>query len=287
MTENNTNPYVSYEFEIKPKGAMTFQVGCDILIAELGYVGFESFVENETGVTAFIQEPDWNEAILSPVELLHSSEYDISFKKEIIAQVNWNAEWEKNFNPIIVDGMCTVRAPFHEVPGTTYDIIIEPKMSFGTGHHETTHMMIQHLLRLSLDGKDVLDMGCGTGVLAILASLKGAASLDAIDIDEWCYLNTKENIERNKCTNINVFQGDASVLGERSYDLIIANINRNILLNDIPTYISILNKGGVLLLSGFYEVDLDLISQCCITHGLEFTLKLNRNNWIAVHYDKK
>jgi ribosomal protein L11 methyltransferase len=165
-----------------------------------------------------------------------------------------------------------------------YDIVIEPKMSFGTGHHETTHMMLQHILETDFKSKSVLDMGSGTGVLAILAAMKGATDVDAIDIDNWCYLNAKENVERNNCNHINVHEGDASLLGNKKYDVIIANINRNILLNDIPTYVKCLKKEGILFLSGFYTEDMLIISEKCSEVGLQFISNLERNNWVAVMY---
>jgi ribosomal protein L11 methyltransferase len=166
----------------------------------------------------------------------------------------------------------------------TYDIVIEPKMSFGTGHHETTHMMLQHLLELQLYAKSVLDMGSGTGVLAILAAMRGAKPVDAIDIDNWCYLNAKENVERNSVDFINVYEGDASLLDVQRYDVIIANINRNILLEDIGKYVGCLNPNGVLLLSGYYKEDLELITQKCKHEGLRFEKNLEKNNWIAAKY---
>ena len=199
--------YIGYTFTVKPKEPAT-----EILIAQLGFAGFESFVENENGVTAYIQEVDWNEEILNDIQILNSNEFKFKIKEEVIEQTNWNSEWEKNFNPIQVDDLVSVRAPFHENPNLKYDIVIEPKMSFGTGHHETTHMMVQHLLNLDLTDKKVLDMGCGTGILAIFAEMKGAKPIDAIDIDNWCYLNSLENAVRNNCKHISVFEGDASLL---------------------------------------------------------------------------
>ena len=183
-----------------------------------------------------------------------------------------------------MDDVCAVRAPFHEKFDTEYDIIIEPKMSFGTGHHETTHMMIQHILQNDFKDKSVLDMGCGTAVLAILAEMKGAKPIDAIDIDNWCYLNSLENVERNNCKYISVYEGDASLLNDRHYDIIIANINRNILLQDIATYAKCLNTNGSLFLSGFYEDDIPLIEKECNTHNLQLTKTLKRNNWVALHF---
>lgn len=271
--------YKGYYFKVEP-----LQPAVEILIAELGYAGFESFVETEEGVTAYIQKEEWNENILEDIQILNSDEFDISYTHEDIEQTNWNAEWEKNFNPIVVDNVCAVRAPFHEKFDTEYDIIIEPKMSFGTGHHETTHMMIQHILQNDFKNKSVLDMGCGTAVLAILAEMKGAKPIDAIDIDNWCYLNSLENVERNNCNHISVYEGDASLLKDKHYDIIIANINRNILLQDIATYAKCLNANGSLFLSGFYEDDIPLIEKECNAHNLEHTKTLKRNNWVALHF---
>ena len=160
-------------------------------------------------------------------------------------------------------------------------------MSFGTGHHATTHMMIQHLLKTDVTQKKVLDMGCGTGVLAILSEMRGAVPIDAIDIDNWCYLNTIENIERNACKHITAYEGDASLLEHKKYDIIIANINRNILLNDIKTYVTSLTSKGKLFLSGFYRDDLDIITKECVQNGLSFLESLERNNWIAASYELK
>ena len=271
--------YLEYIFKVDP-----VQPATDILIAELGYAGFESFVENEDGVTAYIQKDEWNEHILNDVQIVNNEEFKISFSVKEIEQVNWNAEWEKNFNPIEVDNICTVRAPFHAKPDTKYDIVIEPKMSFGTGHHETTHMMIQHLLKLDLKDKKVLDMGCGTGILAILAEKMGARPIDAIDIDNWCYENSIENVERNNCKHISVYEGDVSLIRERKYDVIIANINRNILLEDIPHYSKSLNKNGVLLLSGFYKDDILSISKKCNEFGLKLSESAEKNYWVAIKF---
>ncbi|MGA1227042.1 MAG: 50S ribosomal protein L11 methyltransferase [Tamlana sp.] len=271
--------YLGYYFKVEP-----LQPAVEILIAELGYAGFESFVETDEGVTAYIQKEDWYENILGDIQILSSDEFKIAFTFEEIEQTNWNEEWEKNFNPIVVDNVCAVRAPFHEKFDTEYDIIIEPKMSFGTGHHETTHMMIQHILKNDFKGKSVLDMGCGTGVLAILAEMKGAQPIDAVDYDNWCYLNSLENVERNNCKYITVIEGDASVLGKKKYDVIIANINRNILLQDMATYVSCLNKNGMLFLSGFYNEDIPLIQSECEKHLLKFEEKLERNKWVSLKF---
>jgi len=270
--------YIGYNFKVKP-----LQPGSEILIAELGYAGFESFIETNEGVSAYLKKEEWNKDILNDIQILSSDEFKITFEFNEIEQTNWNEAWEKNFNPIVVDDVATVRAPFHEKPTTKYDLIIEPKMSFGTGHHETTHMMIQQILKNDFKGKSVLDMGCGTGVLAILAEKVGATQLDAIDIDNWCYLNTLENVERNKCKNISVFEGDVSLL-QNKYDVIIANINKNILLRDIPIYTKYLNKDGQLFLSGFYSDDLETVTLKCKENNLEFSAKLEKNAWVAAKF---
>ena len=274
-----SNIYIGYHFTIKP-----LEPGAEILIAELGETPFESFIETENGISAYIQKQYWNDDILNDVQILGSDEFDIEYTFEEIEQVNWNEEWEKNFEPIDVDNTCRVRAPFHEKTNARYDIVIEPKMSFGTGHHETTYMMIQHLLETGLENKKTLDMGCGTAILAILAEMKGAKPIDAIDIDNWCYLNSIENAERNNCQHISVYEGDASLLDGKSYDIIIANINRNILLNDMEQYVACLNKGGLLFLSGFYEEDIPAINASCTEKGLTFIKKLSRNNWVSLKY---
>ena len=275
------NIYIEYIFEVTPKEPAT-----EILIAELGEAGFESFVENENGVTAYIQKNEWKENMLADILILKSEAFTISFNHKEIAQTNWNAEWEKNFNQIQVDDLVSIRAPFHENPNLKYDIVIEPKMSFGTGHHETTHMMVQHLINLDVENKKVLDMGCGTGILAIFAEMKGAQPIDAIDIDAWCYENSVENVERNGCKNISVFEGDSSLLTNRKYDIIIANINRNILLSDMKIYTNCLSKTGILLLSGFYSEDIPIIDAEVSKHGLTLNKTIKRNNWVALQYQK-
>ncbi len=274
-----SNIYLGYHFTVEPK-----ELGSEILVAELGELPFESFVESEFGVTAYIQKQFWTETILDDLFILNSPQFIISYKIEEIEQVNWNEEWEKNFEPIDVDGLCHVRAPFHPKTVAKYDIIIEPKMSFGTGHHETTHMMIQHLLDMEVSDLKTLDMGCGTAILAILAEMKGAKPIDAIDIDNWCYLNSIENAERNSCSQITVYEGDAALLKGKKYDLIIANINRNILLNDMQSYVDCLNPNGTILFSGFYEEDIPFIDASCIEKGLFFKKKLQRNNWVSLKY---
>lgn len=276
-----SNIYIGYHFEISP-----LELGSEILIAELGEKAFESFIETETGISAYVQKDLWSETILEDIQILANPEFTISYSFEEIEQVNWNEEWEKNFEAIEVDGKCHVRAPFHEKTNAEYDIVIEPKMSFGTGHHETTHMMIQHILETDCTHKKTLDMGCGTAILAILAEMKGAQPIDAIDIDNWCYLNSIENAERNNCKHISVYEGDAGLLVGKKYDIIIANINRNILLNDMQTYVDCLNENGLLFLSGFYTEDIPVISESCLSKGLTYEKQFERNNWVALKFTK-
>ncbi len=271
--------YVGYTFTVSP-----LVPGVEILIAQLAQVGFESFVESEEGVAAYIQSADWQEDILHNIQILASTEFSISFTQEHIKQTNWNAVWESNFNPIVVDDRCMVRAPFHEASSCEYDLVIEPKMSFGTGHHATTHMMIQHILENDWRDKKVLDMGCGTSVLAILAKKRGAAAVDAIDIDSWCYENSLENIKRNNCPDINVEMGDVDLLAGRQYDSIIANINRNILIAQMSSYASCLRENGELYLSGFLEQDLEQIKLECNKHGGRFVQHKQREGWIAAKF---
>ena len=272
--------YIEYDFTITPT-----QPGAEILVAQLGAVGFESFVEKDDGVTAYITTDADHKNILDEIQILNSMEFEHTLSRKHISQINWNEEWEKNFHPITVDDRCTVRAPFHEATTAEYEIIIEPKMSFGTGHHQTTHMMIQHLINLDCAGKSCLDMGCGTGVLAILAAMRGANPVDAIDIDEWCYENSIENKDRNSQPQIKVYKGGAEAI-ENNYDIFIANINRNILLQDMSVYAKHINPDGVLLLSGFYTEDLDQIKESCQSNGLTYDSHIERDNWVAAKFIK-
>ena len=276
-----SNIYIGYHFTIEP-----IELGSEILIAELGEKAFESFIETETGISAYVQKDLWSDTILEAIQILDHPEFNISYTFEEIEQVNWNEEWEKNFEAIEVDGKCYVRAPFHKKTNAEYDIVIEPKMSFGTGHHETTHMMIQHILETDFTNKKTLDMGSGTAILAILAEMKGAQPIDAIDIDNWCYLNSIENAERNNCEHISVYEGEASLLVGKKYDIIIANINRNILLNDMQQYVTCLNENGTLFLSGFYTEDIPVISESCTSKGLTYVKQFERNNWVALKFVK-
>ena len=275
--------YTAYKFTISPQ-----QPGTEILLAELGEKDFESFEETDNGLVAYIQQHLDHEDILNDIRILQSADFTINYTKEKITQVNWNEEWEKNFSPIDVDGICYVRAPFHATKNAAYEIVIEPKMSFGTGHHETTYLMMKHLLKLDVKDKTVLDMGCGTAILAILAMMKGGKQADAIDIDRWCYENSLENIEKNNIQNITVIEGDASVLPTApKYELVIANINRNILLADISQYVKTMKANSDILFSGFYTEDIADIKAEAERNGLVFVNSMEKNNWVALHFQKK
>ena len=273
--------YIEYNFTVSPT-----EMGAEILMAELAEVGFDSFEDTPTGIKAYIPKDSWNEQILQDIYLLSNPEFTISYQITEIEQVNWNEEWEKNFSPIVVEDLCTVRANFHPVPNTRYDIVITPKMSFGTGHHETTYMMLQQLLPLSLEGVKVLDMGCGTGILAIMAALRGARDITAIDIDPWCVENATENVQQNDCSFITIKEGDVSLIAGEQYNLILANINRNILLSDIPAYTQALLPQGLLLVSGFYEEDLPAIKEKCQEVGLTYLSHIERNRWVSAKFQR-
>ena len=273
--------YIEYDFTVSPT-----EMGAEILMAELAEVGFDSFEDTPTGIKAYIPKDSWNEHILQDIYLLSNPEFTISYQITEIEQVNWNEEWEKNFSPIVVEDLCTVRANFHPVPNTRYDIVITPKMSFGTGHHETTYMMLQQLLPLSLEDTKVLDMGCGTGILAIMAALRGAHDITAIDIDPWCVENATENVQQNNCSFITIKEGDVSLITGEQYNLILANINRNILLSDIPAYTQALLPQGLLLVSGFYVEDLPAIKEKCQEVGLTYLSHIERNRWVSAKFQR-
>ncbi|NER10643.1 [LSU ribosomal protein L11P]-lysine N-methyltransferase [Muriicola jejuensis] len=271
--------YLEYSFEVDP-----VEPGREILLAELADLPFESFEETDQGLKGYVRKSEWHEDLIQTVELLRNPEFTVHYHFEEIPPENWNERWETHFEPIEIDDECRVRAPFHSRKEVKYDIVIEPKMSFGTGHHETTHMMLEFLLEMDLEETTVLDMGCGTAVLAILAGMKGAEEIDAIDIDPWSQLNAMENAARNGQEGIRVYQGDAKAIPQKEYDFILANINRNVLLEDLPVYSRHLKTGGYLLLSGFYDADSDLITRRCQEEGLRFETRRERNAWVAVRY---
>ena len=251
----------------------------DLFIAQLGAVGFESFSETEEGFAAYILKEDYSAS--AAMEQMQWYGVTVSVKEQEIEQVNWNAEWERNFNPIEVDGRVYIRAPFHaERAGFEYAMLIEPKMSFGTGHHQTTHMMIQWLLETPSNHVDVLDMGCGTGILGILAGMRGAKSVHGIDVDTWCIENTLENAQRNGVAMTADLGGSEVLSG--TYDLILANINLNVLLADIAHYEKALRKGGSIFFSGFYEDNVPTLRAAAEALGLTFEGVKAREQWRSI-----
>lgn len=273
--------YIEYQFDIQPKEPFG-----EILTAFLADLEFESFVETDNGISAYVRTDLDDE---SGVQQIIDDLKDVTIrytKKEIIQQ-NWNEEWESNFHPILVADQCYIRAEFHESkPEIPYEVIIQPKMAFGTGHHETTHLMVEYILETEFEGKDVLDMGCGTSILGILAKMKGANYVEAIDFDQWAVDNSIENAERNK-VELNIKLGDSSSLGGKEFDIILANINKNVLMRDIPNYVKNLNFAeGELILSGLMTQDFDDIKSLCESLGLKFINKKQRNEWIALKFIK-
>jgi ribosomal protein L11 methyltransferase len=253
----------------------------DILIARLGEIGFESFVENDEVLLAYIQGELYQEQLLKEI-FIEPLFHDVPYLMTQMEERNWNAEWESSYPFVLIDERCMVRAPFHDPnPNAEFDIVIEPKMSFGTAHHETTSQMIKLLLDEEIRGLKVLDMGCGTGVLAILAMMKGAASVMAVDNDEWAYENSVENLKRNGIHDQPVVRGDASAIENMTFDLILANINRNILLKDMHCYTDCLSEGGKLFMSGFYEADLPAIKAEAVRLGMKFVRHISLNSWVA------
>jgi ribosomal protein L11 methyltransferase len=261
----------------------------DILIAELAENGYDSFAETEDGFHAYIPSDAYDEQRLKILFFTCREQADITYTTEHIMEQNWNALWEAHFEPVVVDGVCTVRAPFHKnLPKTPYNIVMEPKMAFGTGHNHTTYLMLQALLEAPLKNLQVLDMGCGTGVLAILAAKRGAKKfVDAIDVDVWAKDSALENAKRNRVAQkIRVLLGDAALIQRNKYHLILANINRNILLEDMKTYARGLKPRGVLLASGFYETDADAIAAEAAQHGLHELERRSRYAWAMVAFQK-
>jgi len=274
--------YIELKFSIQPQ--TPFQ---DILIAELAEIGFESFEESENGLLAYIQESAFNEKELSGLEILSSNLVKILYSLKQIPAQNWNAVWESNYDSVLIDDRCYIRAPFHPTkPDVEFELLIEPQMSFGTAHHETTSNMISLLLKEDVKGKSLLDMGCGTAVLAILAHKKGASPVYAIDNDEWAYRNSIDNIAKNNTNDIIVQQGDAALLSGKEFDIIFANINKNILLADMEIYSQCLNKGGKLFMSGFYQRDLEDIKGKASQLGLDYSTHIVKNEWVAAKFVK-
>ena len=263
----------------------------DVVSALAGEIGFESFVEWDNGVQAYIQQNLFDEeALKSMVADFPLPDTTVEYTIAEAEDKDWNEEWEKNFfQPIVIGDRCCIHSTFHkDTPQTEYEILINPQMAFGTGHHETTSSIISELLEADLQGKSVLDMGCGTSILAILASMRGADPITAIDIDDWCVNNSRDNIALNGIENITVEWGDANLLKEREpFDVIIANINRNILLADMAQYAACMHSGSELFMSGFYVQDIPVIQEKAESLGMEFIHHREKNNWAAVKFIMK
>lgn len=268
--------YIELSLQIEPDFA-------EIMMAELAELGFESFVETDEGLEAYIQEDIFNDLHIKKMLESYAERTAISYAFKQIAKQNWNEEWEKNFQPISIGNYIYVRADFHETqPSFLYEIIITPKMSFGTGHHETTSMVMEHQLTIDHKDKKVLDVGTGTGILAVLASKLGATHISAFDIDEWSVENTIENIALNNAPNIAVRLGTIENEPQEKYEIVLANINRNILLQQIPAYSTFMTNGASLVISGFYEADIVDIQAVAESVGLKKVAQLSKNQWASV-----
>jgi ribosomal protein L11 methyltransferase len=258
----------------------------EIIIARLFSIGFEGFLETGDGVVAYIPVELYKKTNLNETHLYDNPAFrDMVVEEDFIIEKNWNELWEKSYEPVIIDSICLIRASFHkDTPECKYEIIIEPKMSFGTGHHETTALMVKEMLEICFKGKKVLDMGCGTGILSILASMQGAAHITAIDINDWAYNNTIENIEKNGIKNIRAYKGDVNLISNKKFDIILANIQLNVILSDIKYYHLSLTAGGLLVISGFLKSDLIKIKKQCFKYSLKYISFKEKNNWVSAKF---
>lgn len=274
--------YLEHRFEITP-----LQPARDILIAELAQLGFESFVEEDFGLLAYTPAAAGEPLVTKELVSFNLENHDINHQVKVVPRENWNAKWEADFEPIEVDDRILVRAPFHETKeGFERVLTIQPKMSFGTGHHDTTWLMMKAMLAIDFNDKSVLDMGSGTGILAILAELQGAAAVDAIDIDDWAAVNTEENAALNGCSKIQCYTGDAALLDDKRYQVVLANINRNVLLTDLPVYAAVAEPHGHLLLSGFFQSDAARITERAEECGFRPTGRMHRNDWCCLQFER-
>lgn len=279
------NDYIEVRFDITPCD----EVVTDVLAAILCDDGFESFLPDESGVTAYIKKELFGEDAIKRAISEFPMENSITYKYELIEGQDWNSEWEKNyFKPIVVKDKCVIHSSFHtDIPTVEYDIVIDPKMAFGTGHHATTSLIIEQLLDMDLQGKSVVDMGTGTGILAILANMRGATPITAVEIDPVAHANAIENLNINGASKVNLILGDAnSINGVKDIDVFIANINRNIITQDLELYANTLKSGSEVLFSGFYEADIPVIMQVAESLGLSYKSHTVKDNWSCLRLIK-
>lgn len=273
--------YLEFAFRVVPA-----EPGLEIAQAALSILPFDTFTIEDEVLRAYIPEDRFSQQDFDALFLWQLEDLDIRYTTTRIAQRNWNEEWEKNFTPIDVDRRAMIRAPFHPAPETGLDLIIEPRMSFGTGHHQTTYMMVCHVLDMDCAGRKVCDMGCGTGVLAIAAAKTGAQDVLAVDIDTWAYENALDNVAANGCGQIRVVQGGAEALGDETFDILLANINRNILLKYMPDYARAVRPGGRMAMSGFYVPDNEAICNEAEKYGFSLEKALEKDRWSALRFVK-
>lgn len=279
------NDYVEVRFNAVPCN----ETVTDVLAAMLCDAGFESFVPDDSGLTAYVKQEIYDKKSIETIIADFPISASVDWTQKVIVGQDWNREWEKNyFQPILVDNKCVIHSSFHtDIPKAQYDIVIDPKMAFGTGHHATTSLIIRQLLEMPLDGLSVMDMGTGTGILAILCAMRGAAPVSAIEIDEFAYVNAVENFKLNGVQQVNVMLGDAGLLEEAEpVDLFIANINRNIITADIAEYAKCLKPGGIMLLSGFYEEDIEVIMNVARPLNLKFVSNAVQDKWTCLKIEK-
>jgi ribosomal protein L11 methyltransferase len=261
----------------------------DIIVAELGNVGFESFEDTPTGFKAYIPSPDFNPDNIEGFLMEYAQFTSIGYAYETIADKNWNEEWEKAFQPVAVTDQIYIRAIFHPANSNfPYELVIQPKQAFGTGHHTTTNLMLENMLRLNFEGNRVLDCGTGTGILAIMAHKLGAAYINAYDTDSWSIENTQENLALNNVTGVNVWQGKITDLADtQPFEIVLANINRNILIAEMEHYAQVMAPNGQLLLSGFYKSDIDLVTDAATKAGLTYVNEQSGfETWTVLHFEK-
>jgi ribosomal protein L11 methyltransferase len=261
----------------------------EILMAEIAETGFDTFMENDKGFEAYVETENFDKQMLEAIRERYNQQTSVVFYQDRIQKKNWNEEWEKNYEPVIVDDQCIIRANFHQPDKQyPYDIVITPKMSFGTGHHATTYLMVKNQLDIDHNNKRVMDAGCGTAVLAVMACKRGAAFVDAFDIDAWSIENGRENAEVNNCENIRIRQGKISELKfDEPFDIILANINKNILLLEMPYYFTYLKPGALLLLSGFYEHDIPDLLARAEKEGLSKVKQVVHETWATLLLQRK